>query len=98
MSNVIKNLNDLQKKLNSASGNVSFGELFNQNFMQEYTNFNTIGELFKNGGFEISTQEDLENIPLDEFNAYLRTVSKFSDWNQMKQQAGILYLKRKLSM
>lgn len=98
MSNVIKALNDLQRKLDSASGNVSFGELFNQSFMQEYTNFNSIGELFKNGGFEIATQEDFENISVDEFNAYLKTVTKFSDWNQMKQQAGVLYLKRKLTM
>lgn len=84
----LKELNNLNKK-----ENVSFNDLFNENFMKKYTNFNSISELLNK--CNIHNQEDLEtNIELLETEVKANT--KFPSWEEMKQTAGKEHIKKKL--
>ncbi|MCU9614099.1 hypothetical protein OEV98_11060 [Caldibacillus lycopersici] len=91
-----KFLNDLQKKANEASGEVSFPELFNDDFMRTYTKLNDIEEFFNKSPFKIETQEDFENLDEIELNKYVKEVTSFLSWEEMKEEAGTLYMKKKL--
>jgi len=91
-----KQLKNLQKKAENASGDVSFNELFNDKFMRENTNSKDIQEFFDMSPFEIDTQEQFENLDENLLNQYINETTKFSSWEEMKTAAGKLYLLKKL--
>jgi hypothetical protein len=62
MNSIEKQLKELEKKLKKADGYASFNELFNKDFMRKYTDFSSIEEFFKFGGFEVNNQEDYNNL------------------------------------
>lgn len=78
------NIADKLKKLNQPQ-EVSFNNLFDENFMKKYTNFKTINELLLK--CNITNSEELEkNIALLE--SEIKTNTKFSSWEEMKDIAG----------
>jgi hypothetical protein len=93
-----KLLKDLEKKVQEASGEVSFPELFNPNFMTTFTNFSSIDEFLKKSPFEVHSQEDFENIDTGELDKYVAENTKFSSWEEMKSKAGEMYMKYKLGL
>lgn len=93
-----KFFDDLQKKMNSANGEVSFPELFNPNFMTTFTNFNDIGDFFSKSPFEIHSQDDFENIDKNELDKFVKGNTRFSSWEEMKNKAGEIYLTHKMGL
>jgi hypothetical protein len=90
-------LADIKKqgeKLEELKGKeVSYSELFNSDFMKQYTNFSSFGELLEAGNFIVKTREDFRAIPDDEFDEHIAKTTKFKDWSEMKQQASYEYIK-----
>ena len=101
----IKGLDDFQKHLKKIEQNlaeldgqvqeVSFDELFNPSFMKEYTKFSSIDKMFETGGFEIESAEDFDAIP--QFDDYVNENTRFTTWEQMREQAVSDYLEKQLS-
>lgn len=95
--NSIKNqLKELEKKLKKADGYASFNELFNKDFMRKYTDFSSIEEFFKFGGFEVNTQEDYNNLSQEELDKVVREKTKFKTWEEMLHCAGKEEMVRRL--
>ncbi|MNK43719.1 hypothetical protein D3C87_624340 [compost metagenome] len=93
-----KDLKDLSKKAKDLEGqkNVSFEELFDKSFMEKYTTFTNFTDFLVDGGFVVNSKEDLEAIPDDEFDDYIRKSTKFESWSDMQEEAVGAYVARQL--
>jgi hypothetical protein len=83
MDSIKKQLKELEKKLKKADGYASFNELFNKDFMRNYTDFGSIEEFFNFGGFEVNTQEDYKNLSREELDKVVCEKTKFKTWEEM---------------
>lgn len=99
MDDLNKFFGNLEKKIKEqAEGSASFGELFNEDFMSQYTNAKTIGEFFQSGGFKIESPEDFKAIDDQDLNDYVAKSTQFENWKEMQQQAGTLLVKKRLNL
>lgn len=81
-----QNLDNLPKE-----SEVAFSELFIDDFMKQYTDFQTFQAMFDASGVK-----DLEQIESEEFSKFVSAHSKFENWEDMKGKAGTEYVARKL--
>jgi len=93
-----RNLNQLQKNIESLQGEVSFGELFPPGFMARYTNFTSFDDLLAKSGFKVETREDFANIPDAAWDAFIASSTYFANWEEMLQKAFEEYAQRKLAI
>lgn len=93
MSKNIKGSDKLKKELNRLSNNaeqlsqkdsVTFGELFNDQFITKNTSFTSLDELFDNSPFTVESEEDFVAIPDDEWEEYISENTDFSSWKDMQ--------------
>jgi hypothetical protein len=93
-----KNLKKLEQKVEEIGGEnqVSFAELFPDNFMSKYTNFPSIEVFFEAGNYEINSQEDLEALDEVELDNHVAQFTKFSNWEEMFKTSATEYLSKKL--
>jgi hypothetical protein len=105
MSVQIKGLDEVQRKLRQISDNakklqgehqISFEVLFNNRFMEKYTDTSSIEEFLERSGFVINSQEDFEKIPNEEFDIYVQKNTQFSSWEEMLQEATGEYVSKQL--
>lgn len=80
---------ELDKKLDSLSGNVPLDELLNSSFMRKYTQFQTAQEFADSSSFDFS---DIESIDSNDLDKYVSAHSKFSSWQEMLNQAGVEWI------
>lgn len=97
-NNNLKGLKDLQKKVKSAGDDVSFPDLFNPNFMTTFTYFSNIDEFFQKSPFKVKSSEDFDNINKTELNSFIKENTKFSTWEEMKTEAGKMYVSKQLRL
>lgn len=96
----LRGLNDLQRRLSELQHEttVSFSELFTDDFMQEYTDFSSIEQMFEASGFKVESQIDLEQLPEDEWNAFVANYTQFADWQEMRSAAAAAGMKGRLGL
>ena len=70
-------------------------ELFNENFMTQYTRFSSFNEFLEAGKFEVNSLEDIKAIPNDLFDAHIASATKFINWQDMKINAEKEYAAKK---
>lgn len=75
---------------------LSFKELFPDDFIKEYTRCSSLDEFLRRSGFNLQTQEQLNSITTEQWNAHVRAYSDFKSFQDMKQKAVDLWLERKL--
>ena len=75
---------ELDKKLESLSGNVPLDELLNSNFMRKYTQFQTAQEFADTSSFDFSNIESINSNDLDKF---VSAHTKFTSWQEMLNHA-----------
>lgn len=75
---------------------VPITELFNSDFMIEYTEYATFEELLTAGGFIVNSTEDFLAIPDEDFNKHIRSCTKFTSWNDMMTKASEIYVLKQL--
>jgi hypothetical protein len=90
---MVDDLNDLEELADRAQeldgeNQVPLVELFNPNFMREYTDFESLEEFFEESPWTVESQEDLDEIPDDPFNKYVNEYTVFSDQDEMMGEAG----------
>lgn len=85
----IDDLEELQENAQDLDGEneVPLGELFNDGFMQKYTDFDSIKEFFKASPWAVESEDDLEAIPEDEFDEYVSQHTRFPDAEEMQGKA-----------
>ena len=66
---------------------VSANDLFPPEFIKNYTDFDSIDSLFDKSGFKIEASQDIENIPEEQWDAFIYKHTKFTSWQQMKKFA-----------
>jgi len=93
-------LNDISKQAQRLKGkhNVSFGELFNDNFMIKNTNFSSLDKMFDAAGYEINSKEDFEKINEKELNSFIKVKTKFNSWEEMLRSASNEWIMNKLNI
>ncbi|MCD9021941.1 hypothetical protein [Cohnella silvisoli] len=74
----------------------SFETLFIPSFMKKFTVFTSFKEMLVAGGFEVSCEEDFQNIPDDLFDEHIANHTFFDDWQEMLDTAMQEYVARKL--
>lgn len=97
-SNVERRLKKMQDGARRIDGenNVSFNELFNTTFMRKYTKFSSIDEMLDKSEFKIETNKDFESIDDNKWDEYVREVTTFQSWEEMKSEAGKLWVLKQM--
>ncbi|MDD5281482.1 MAG: hypothetical protein PHC37_02065 [Candidatus Omnitrophica bacterium] len=95
-----KKLNNLQQNIENLKGEqeVSFNELFTQDFMKKNSRFKSLEDMFKQSGFVINSQEDFKKIPDEEWGNFITSNTKFKNWEEMYGAAINEWLKIKLGL
>lgn len=99
----IGGLGDIQKRFdelvqsteNKEEEELPLSELFNKNFMTQYTRFSSFDEFLEVGGFEVSSTEDIKTIPGDLLDSHIAHTTKFINWQDMKIKAEKEYAAKK---
>ena len=82
---------ELDKKLESLSGNVPLDELLNSNFIRKYTQFQTAQEFADTSSFDFSNIESINSNDLDKF---VSAHTKFSSWQEMLNHAAAEWIQK----
>jgi len=103
----IKGINQIKKELRSmvksakysegkkAKG-ASLEELFNSEFMREYTDFESYEELLAASGLTAESTEVVNAAPDGELDLHVRRTTRFSSWLEMQDTAANEYVIKKL--
>ena len=103
----ITGLNDLQKRLEKLADdagaldgthNVPLDDLLDQSFLQKHTQFLSLAELIENSGFDIQSAADFKAIPDDDWDRYIGSISKFTDWQTMLNSATQSWATKRLGL
>ena len=86
---LIDDLNELEQNAEELDGEnqVPLTELLNPGFMQKYTEFASIDEMFEQSKWTVESEEDLDAIPDQEFDTYVRDHTQFTDSEEMMGMA-----------
>src|SRR2546425_2142749 len=93
----ITGLDQLQRKLKRLEQNaaslhgtheVPLTELMHPVFMRSCSSFQSFQGMLDASPFKVQTAEDFKAIPDAEWDAYVRTVTSFSSWQEMTKAAG----------
>lgn len=60
-------------------GRSGFRDLFAPDFMDNYTDFESIDELIQSSGFPIKSSVDIDNLPDNEWDHFIQKHSRFSN-------------------
>jgi len=93
-------LDELAKKAKQLKGEnqVPFSEIFTPAFMRKYTNFTTIDKMIEASGYQVNSAEDFKAIPDAPWDSFVQQRTKFSNWEEMVQKAGLEWTSRKLGL
>ncbi|ADB63989.1 conserved hypothetical protein (plasmid) [Haloterrigena turkmenica DSM 5511] len=93
-------LSQLSRDAESIDGEntVPMTELFPPDFMQTYTEFDSLEEFFDESPWVIESQEDFESIPEKKFDDYVDNHTGFNSWEVMLKAAGREWVGRKLNL
>lgn len=88
-------LKELQRKSKELSGQrkIPLTELLPDNFMREYTDFQTLEAMFD--ATRIKHSEEIGN---EEFSKFVSIHTRFSNWDEMLKAATIEYARNKLGL
>lgn len=96
-------LDNFQKKLDKAAKQVQdlegtrsipLEELLTKNFLDKYTNFNSLDELLEK--YSINNDEDLEN-NIELLDSEVKNNSNFSSWHEMLETATLKYCEEQIN-
>ena len=91
-------LNDLQRRAQNINGthSIPVSELMTPDFMRRYTNFANFDAMVEASGFKAGTKVEFEAIPEDQWDAFIASATRFSNWQSMLSEAGKEWATKKL--
>lgn len=96
----LQGLDALARRAEELDGqhDVSFGELFNPDFMSRHTQHPDLESLLAAGNYEVNSKEDFLSIPDDEWDDHIRHHTRFSSWEGMQKTAAAEWMKTQLGL
>lgn len=91
-------LENVLSQIEEAGGEVPMEELFTEDFMQSYTDFCDLESFFTESPWTVKSESDFEEIPVEEFDAYVDEHTDFDSWDAMLQTGGREYLLRETAL
>lgn len=93
-------LDQLKERTKDLDGGneIPMDELFRSDFMQTYTEFDSIADFFEESPWNVQSQEDFKQIPEDKFDQYVDTHTGFNSWEAMLKAAGREWVARQLNL
>ena len=85
-----KNEKEIQQYITKQLGNPKLKDLFTNKFIQKYTKFRTADEFFNNANIDLSKLDNNK-----ELDAYIKSNTKFKNWEDFKFEAILLYAQSK---
>lgn len=80
-------LNDLAGKFGVDLNNVKLDELLTDEFLKSNTTLNSVREFLEKSGFDVSSVLDLNKLPIDKLDTFVRSISQFGSWKEMLAKA-----------
>ncbi|MBY6016806.1 hypothetical protein [Ferrimonas balearica] len=75
---------------------VTLGDLLTDAFLAEHSDFANIEQLFANCGYTVNSEADFQAIPASDWNAFIRSRTRFDTWEQMLEAAYRAYVEGRL--
>src|SRR5699024_3655563 len=77
---------------------LDLNDIFTDEFMSEYTDFESFGEFLAEAPARIEDQDDFDNMDMSEMDAFVAEVTKFEAWEDMQGEAVSLYTINQLGL
>jgi hypothetical protein len=71
--------------------------MFPDEFMLLNTEFQSIADMIEVSGFRVETADDFKAIPDDEWDAFVRSRTRFTSWEEMRAAAGNEWMSRQVA-
>jgi hypothetical protein len=93
-----RRLDDLANKAKALDGrhSVPVAELLTPAFVSAHTRFADVDQMFAASGFKIGTNADFSAVPDDKWDEFIRSISSFRDWQEMRAEAGNVWAAKQL--
>ncbi|WP_434717197.1 hypothetical protein P5X00_39745 (plasmid) [Paraburkholderia sp. A2RO-4L] len=93
-----KGLNDLARRAQALDGkhSVPISDLLTPSFLSRCSRFLALDDLFAASGFLVNSEEDFAAIPDEQWDAFIRTNTTFSTWEEMLGAAGEAWVQKQL--
>lgn len=99
-SDVDGQLEILAKKITEIITNYdfSFDDIFLKSFMLKYTNASSIEIFLLNSPYQIKTQKEVKQLPVNALDQYVYNNTPFPSWEAMHKKATKIYLANRLGL
>ena len=87
---------DLEKKAKSVSGNYCFDELFPDSYIRSISRFSSLSEMFENNPEKITDAESFKQANQEILDQFISEETKFSNWQEMLNDAGTKLIANKM--
>jgi len=84
-----------QLPLDQLMDKLPLDQLLSSSFLQEFTPFASLTELLQNGGFPVTSAEDLKSLPSEQLNEHVSRTTSFGSFKDMLLKAAEFYTQRK---
>lgn len=91
----LKRLTENAKALDGTH-QVPFLEIMSPDFISSVSRFDSFNSFTKGAGYTVLTVDDLEAIPDEPWDDYVRQETSFENWLEMQKAGATEYMKRKL--
>lgn len=99
LDDLMNSFQDLQEKAESLDGKeIPLEDLLNPEFIKRHSKAISLDDFFKQGGFSVTCDNDLESIPDDIINKYVSESTDFNTLNDMIEAATDEYLDEYLDL
>lgn len=94
-----KKLEDMQKKIKNVEGKqtVHFSEIFNPSFMFKYTRYPSFDDMLDKSQL-LEKYGDFESIDDNEWDIFVQKNTNFSNWEEMKSEAGKIWMLKQIGL
>ncbi|OPA74212.1 hypothetical protein BVG16_24075 [Paenibacillus selenitireducens] len=76
-----------QKSVEEEQREASLEALFKESFMREHSRCQSFEEFLAKGNFQVSTREDIDNLPEELFDRHVARETDFPNWTSMLNTA-----------
>lgn len=96
-----RKLKDLERKARAVDGKhqIPLSDLFPPSFLRVHTRFSSLDDLeakAREWGFSLGSQEDLDKLPTDQWDAFIAEHTHFTTWKDMLGKGAAEWTSRQL--
>lgn len=93
-----RKLRDMSNRVQSIGGTHKLTDILTPQFVRGCSRFESAEALFDASGFTIESKADFEAIPDDQWDEFIRSNTRYSNWKEMLADAGQAFVKKKMNL